>query len=153
LGREWLVGLEKILLLEGIDHYWKEHLASLDYLKEGIGLSGYGQKNPLDEYQKEAFSIFASMLYAIKRSLVQNIFIVEKISEEDIQELERRSIELHKQREAQVQEIHDAANKEQEDESALNRKQRRKQDKPSSKLDVQRRTGQNARKARKKVKS
>jgi len=65
---------EKWLLLELIDQYWKIHLQVLDSLKEGIGLRGYGQKNPLIEYKKEAFDTFISMMNAVKADVVTRIF-------------------------------------------------------------------------------
>src|SRR5262249_8172275 len=53
--------LEKVILLQTIDALWKDHLLAMDHLKEGIGLRGYGQKNPLQEYQKEAFAMFEEL--------------------------------------------------------------------------------------------
>jgi len=64
---------EKWLLLELVDQYWKIHLQVLDSLKEGIGLRGYGQKNPLIEYKKEAFDTFVSMMNGIKTEIVSRI--------------------------------------------------------------------------------
>ena len=54
--------LEKFVLLQTIDQLWKEHLLNMDHLKEGIGLRGYGQRNPLQEYQKEGFEMFEEMI-------------------------------------------------------------------------------------------
>ncbi len=58
--------IEKSVLLQTLDHVWKEHLLGLDYLRQGIGLRGYGQRDPLNEYKREAFSMFAAMLDDLK---------------------------------------------------------------------------------------
>ncbi|MDQ5890297.1 MAG: preprotein translocase subunit SecA [Candidatus Dependentiae bacterium] len=74
LDKEIVNEAEKWLLLELIDQYWKIHLQVLDSLKEGIGLRGYGQKNPLIEYKKESFDTFISMMNAVKADVVNRIF-------------------------------------------------------------------------------
>src|SRR5213079_2097466 len=58
--------LEKRVLLQAIDHHWKDHLLGMDHLKEGIGLRGYGQKDPLIEYKREGYDLFAGMMERIK---------------------------------------------------------------------------------------
>jgi preprotein translocase subunit SecA len=68
--------LERVVMLDAIDHYWKEHLLGIDQLKEGIGLRGYGQKDPLIEYQKEGYEMFLDTLDDIKRGTVRNLFRV-----------------------------------------------------------------------------
>jgi len=65
---------EKWLLLETIDQAWKQHMLNLDHLKEGIGLRGWGQKNPLIEYKREAFAMFTDMMAMIRRDVVRHIF-------------------------------------------------------------------------------
>ena len=62
--------LEKQLMLQQVDHHWKEHLAAMDYLRQGIHLRGYAQKNPKQEYKREAFEMFSSMLDQVKRDVV-----------------------------------------------------------------------------------
>ena len=69
IGKENLRSVEKALLLQIIDHSWKDHLLLLDYLKQGISLRAYGQKDPLNEYKKEAFSLFETMLFNIKKNI------------------------------------------------------------------------------------
>jgi preprotein translocase subunit SecA len=69
--------LEKIIMLQTIDTLWKDHLLNMDHLKEGIGLRGYGQKNPLQEYQKEGFEMFEDMIHRIEEDVVQKLFTVE----------------------------------------------------------------------------
>ncbi len=80
--------LEKILMLQTIDSLWKDHLLNMDHLKEGIGLRGYGQKNPLQEYQKEGFDMFEEMAHRIQEDVVQKLFTVEIARESVAQELE-----------------------------------------------------------------
>jgi preprotein translocase SecA subunit len=82
--------LEKIIMLQTIDALWKDHLLNMDHLKEGIGLRGYGQKNPLQEYQKEGFDMFEEMARRIQEDVVQKLFTVEIARESVNQELELR---------------------------------------------------------------
>jgi preprotein translocase subunit SecA len=76
-GAPMLRQLEKIIMLQTIDTLWKDHLLNMDHLKEGIGLRGYGQKNPLQEYQKEGFEMFEDMIHRIEEDVVQKLFTVE----------------------------------------------------------------------------
>jgi preprotein translocase SecA subunit len=76
-GAPMLRQLEKIIMLQTIDTLWKDHLLSMDHLKEGIGLRGYGQKNPLQEYQKEGYDMFEEMGHRIQEDVVQKLFTVE----------------------------------------------------------------------------
>jgi preprotein translocase subunit SecA len=65
-GPQLMAYIEKSILLQTLDHVWKEHLLALDYLRQGIGLRGYGQRDPLNEYKREAFAMFAAMLDELK---------------------------------------------------------------------------------------
>jgi preprotein translocase SecA subunit len=76
-GEPMLRQLEKIILLQTIDTLWKDHLLNMDHLKEGIGLRGYGQKNPLQEYQKEGYDMFEDMNRRVQEDVVQKLFTVE----------------------------------------------------------------------------
>jgi len=76
-GAPMLRQLEKIILLQTIDTLWKDHLLNMDHLKEGIGLRGYGQKNPLQEYQKEGYEMFEDMNHRVQEDVVQKLFTVE----------------------------------------------------------------------------
>src|SRR5204862_753027 len=76
-GASMLRQLEKIIRLQTIDSFWKDHLLNMDHLKEGIGLRGYGQKNPLQEYQKEGFEMFEEMVHRVEEDVVQKLFTVE----------------------------------------------------------------------------
>ena len=98
IGSEMLRQLEKAVMLQQLDFDWKEHLAALDYLRQGIGLRGYGQKNPKQEYKREAFEMFADMLDTVKREAVSKLARMRIRSEEEIEKLEeeRRQAEALK---------------------------------------------------------
>jgi preprotein translocase SecA subunit len=87
-GAPMLRQLEKIIMLQTIDVLWKDHLLNMDHLKEGIGLRGYGQKNPLQEYQKEGYDMFEDMGHRIQEDVVQKLFIVELARESVAPEVE-----------------------------------------------------------------
>ena len=88
LGEELLRQLEKIIMLQTIDVLWKDHLLNMDHLKEGIGLRGYGQKNPLHEYQREGFELFQEMSDRVQEDVVTKLFTVEVDQERSAAELE-----------------------------------------------------------------
>ena len=77
--------LEKMVLLHIIDSRWKDHLYSMDSLKEGIGLRGYGQRDPLIEYKREAYEIFESLTARIKEGVSEFIFKVEIVKEPSLE--------------------------------------------------------------------
>jgi len=79
--------LEKVIMLQSIDHHWKDHLLAIDQLKEGIGLRGYGQKDPRIEYQKEAYQMFLEMLDRIKRDTVEKLFAIQIAKEQEVKEM------------------------------------------------------------------
>lgn len=87
---------EKWILLETVDHAWKMHLANIDHIKEGIGLRGYGQKNPLIEYKKESFFEFERMIQRITWDIVHRVF---KMKPEDFNEASIKQIEVEKEKE------------------------------------------------------
>ncbi|MFK5927355.1 MAG: preprotein translocase subunit SecA [Desulfuromusa sp.] len=80
--------LMRILLLQTIDAQWKDHLLSVDYLKEGIGLRGYGQKDPKQEYKREAYALFMEMMGRVREEVLQKIFRIQLAREEDVEQLE-----------------------------------------------------------------
>ncbi|MEJ2032668.1 MAG: preprotein translocase subunit SecA [Deltaproteobacteria bacterium] len=90
VGVETMRHLERVVLLQVVDTHWKEHLLAMDHLKEGIGLRGYGQKNPVDEYKKEGFNLFLGLMETIKHQAVTTLFRVRLVREEDVEELERQ---------------------------------------------------------------
>jgi preprotein translocase subunit SecA len=87
-GAPMLRQLEKLILLQTIDTLWKDHLLNMDHLKEGIGLRGYGQKNPLQEYQKEGYDMFEDMNRRVQEDVVQKLFTVELARESATQEIQ-----------------------------------------------------------------
>ena len=82
--------IEKVFMLQTIDQLWKDHLLSMDHLKEGIGLRGYAQKNPLQEYKKEGFSMFEGMIGRIHEETVQKLFTVQVTQEDEMARLEEQ---------------------------------------------------------------
>ncbi|BCA80281.1 preprotein translocase subunit SecA [Desulfuromonas sp. AOP6] len=92
--------LMKVLLLQTIDSQWKDHLLSIDHLKEGIGLRGYGQRNPKEEYKREAYSLFMEMMGRIRQEVVQKLYRIQLAKDEDVEKLEaeqrRRRIVLNR---------------------------------------------------------
>ena len=79
LGTDLLRYLEKMVLLQVIDHHWKDHLLGMDQLRDGIGLRGYGQKDPLIEYKREGFDMFAGMMGRIKGDALDRLFHVQAV--------------------------------------------------------------------------
>jgi preprotein translocase subunit SecA len=86
-GAPMLRYLEKVIMLQAIDHHWKDHLLAIDQLKEGIGLRGYGQKDPLIEYQKEAYQMFLEMLDRIKSDAIEKLFAIQIAKEQAVKEM------------------------------------------------------------------
>jgi len=79
LGPELMRFLEKTFMLQVIDHHWKDHLLGMDHLRDGIGLRGYGQKDPLIEYKREGFDLFAGMMERIKSDTLDRLFHVQAV--------------------------------------------------------------------------
>ncbi len=82
--------VERQILLMTLDSFWKDHLLSMDHLKEGIGLRGYGQKNPLREYQREGFDAFVGMLERVKELSLERIFKIQIQKQSDVERISRR---------------------------------------------------------------
>jgi preprotein translocase subunit SecA len=80
--------LMKVLLLQTIDMKWKDHLLSIDHLKEGIGMRAYGQKNPKQEYKREAYALFMEMMGRIRQEVLQKLFRVQLAKEDEVAEME-----------------------------------------------------------------
>jgi len=93
LGGEIFSRYEKDLMLMVLDRHWKDHLAAMDYLRQGIGLRGYAQKNPVQEYKRESFEMFTDMLEGIKYEAIQSLTRVQIRSEEQVDALERSHTE------------------------------------------------------------
>lgn len=93
LGDYMMRHLEKLVMLQIIDTRWKDHLLAMDYLKEGIGLRGYAQKNPLNEYKREAFEIFSAMMNLVKAEIAEYLFKIQGSKlEEAVQEATPRAM-------------------------------------------------------------
>ncbi|HLB94987.1 MAG TPA: SEC-C metal-binding domain-containing protein, partial [Nitrospiria bacterium] len=82
LGEPLMHQLEKMVMLRVIDTHWKDHLLAMDYLKEGIGLRGYGQKDPLVEYKREGFDMFSAMMDRIKTDAIEHLFRIQVVKEQ-----------------------------------------------------------------------
>ncbi|TBV81078.1 MAG: preprotein translocase subunit SecA [Desulfobulbaceae bacterium] len=90
IGVENMRHLERILLLQMVDNHWKEHLLNMDHLKEGIGLRGYGQKNPLIEYKREAFDMFMTMIETMRQQTVTTLFRIRLTRDDNVEAMESR---------------------------------------------------------------
>ena len=88
VGAEGMHQYERIVMLQSLDTHWREHLAALDHLRQGIHLRGYAQKNPKQEYKRESFELFAAMLESIKRNVTQMLMNVQIRTEQDIEDVE-----------------------------------------------------------------
>jgi preprotein translocase subunit SecA len=93
IGRELLDVIERDVQLRFVDQAWKDHLNALDHLKEGIGLRGYGQRDPKNEYKRESYELFQMMKEAIEDSTAKTLFRLEPVSEEELEERRRRRTE------------------------------------------------------------
>jgi len=99
-GQEQMRQLERIVLLQMVDNLWKEHLLHMDHLKEGIGLRGYGQKNPLIEYKREGYDLFLTMVEAVKQHTIGNLMRIQIVQEDDVARMEE---ERRQQRERELE--------------------------------------------------
>jgi len=88
VGTELLRQFERSLMLQTLDQHWREHLSALDHLRQGIHLRGYAQKNPKQEYKREAFELFSDMLDRIKQDVVRVVLTVQVRSQEDVRAVE-----------------------------------------------------------------
>ncbi|MBV5319256.1 MAG: preprotein translocase subunit SecA [Desulfobulbaceae bacterium] len=100
-GVEPMRQLERMVLLQMVDTLWKEHLLHMDHLKEGIGLRGYGQKNPLNEYKREGYNLFLSMVEAVKQHTIGNLMRIQLVQEDEVARMEE---EQRQQRERELEE-------------------------------------------------
>ena len=87
-GGESLRAYERYIMLNIIDSQWKDHLLSIDHVKQGIGLVGYGQKDPLVEYKKQSFDMFQEMLDRVDTNTTRSLFNLEVVSRDEQAELE-----------------------------------------------------------------
>ncbi|MFW5876997.1 MAG: SEC-C metal-binding domain-containing protein [Myxococcota bacterium] len=108
-GEETYLRLFRNLYLEEIDRQWLEHLQAMDHLRDGIGLRGYGQRDPKREYKREGFDMFSEMMQTIKSSVCSKLFRAQRVREEDIQQVEERRRKQAEARQRQARANHPAA--------------------------------------------
>ena len=93
-GVEQTRQLERMVLLQIVDALWKEHLLHMDHLKEGIGLRGYAQRDPKQEYKREAFELFESLLNTVRSEVTKLLMTVQIRSSDQLEEAEAQQPEL-----------------------------------------------------------
>ena len=115
IGRDMFAQFEKSVILQTMDNHWREHLAAMDHLRQGIHLRGYAQKDPKQEFKREAFTLFSSMLDTLKYDIIKLLSSVEVSTQDDVNAVEeqRRAEQAH-----QMQFIHE--NDEQPTDDAYN---------------------------------
>jgi preprotein translocase subunit SecA len=116
VGAELMRHFEKAIMLQTLDSQWKDHLAQMDYLRTGINLRGYAQKDPKQEYKRESFSLFKAMLENIKHEVIKLISRVQIRAEEDVEAVEeqrRQTAEVEYQHE-QAQQLASEENQEED---------------------------------------
>ncbi|VFS71761.1 preprotein translocase subunit SecA [Kluyvera cryocrescens] len=104
VGTEMMRHFEKGVMLQTLDSLWKEHLAAMDYLRQGIHLRGYAQKDPKQEYKRESFAMFASMLESLKYEVISTLSKVQVRMPEEVEEMEQQRRE-EAERLAQLQQL------------------------------------------------
>jgi preprotein translocase subunit SecA len=97
VGQELMRMLERDVLLRFVDLAWKDHLLALDHLKEGIGLRGYGQRDPLQEYKKESYELFGALKERVEDSVIRALFRLEPVSEEQLDRERERHVRASSQ--------------------------------------------------------
>ena len=103
-GAEVMRHFEKALMLNVLDQHWKDHLASMDYLRQGIGLRGYAQKQPMQEYKRESYEMFTELLHNIKQEVIRILARVQVKAEEDVE-----AVDAQRRQESQMEFRHDQA--------------------------------------------
>jgi preprotein translocase subunit SecA len=98
--------IEQDTILEGVDYFWRHHLLEMDHLREGIGLRGYAQKNPLYEYQREGFILFQQMIAEMKESVLRRLCYHDVPSVEEVVKHIEEERRKHEERQRQVQLVH-----------------------------------------------
>ncbi len=99
---EVMRGLEKRVMLEVLDKSWKEQLARMDHLRQGIGLRSYAQRNPKQEYKRESFHLFQEMLESVKREVINLLARVEPVTREQLEAIERQRREAQQRQQMQL---------------------------------------------------
>jgi len=107
VGEEMMRNFEKRIMLQIIDHQWKEHLATMDHLRQGIHLRGYAQKNPKQEYKRESFDLFKQLLEEIKHETIRYLSHVQFVRDDEVQRMEEKAREQAASQQMQFE--HDSA--------------------------------------------
>ena len=95
MGTELLLRVFRHFYLEEIDRQWVDHLTNMEHLRDGIGLRGYGQRDPKQEYKKEGYDVFITMMAATSSNVCTKLFKVQVRKENDIERMEREDAEKH----------------------------------------------------------
>jgi preprotein translocase subunit SecA len=103
---EYLLRAFRMLVLEEIDRAWIDHLTNMDHLRDGIGLRGYGQKDPKLEFKKEGFDMFTAMMVSVNGGVLQKLFQTQLNRAQDVERLEEREQRIAHEREASMQYAH-----------------------------------------------
>ncbi len=103
IGSDRMREFERVIMLQIIDAQWKDHLLGMDYLKEGIGLRGYGQRDPLVEYKKESYDMFQAMMDRIEDETLRYLFLLQPVEEERMPERREQAMYYQRPQGAQVQ--------------------------------------------------
>ncbi len=90
IGSDILRHVERYIMLQTLDYIWKDHLLNMDHLREGIGLRGYAQKDPLYEYKKEGFDMFSSIVMRFNEEVCEKLFKVQPVSDADMQRMDEK---------------------------------------------------------------
>jgi len=105
-GTENFLRLFRDLYLQEIDKQWMDHLQGMDHLRDGIGLRGYGQRDPKKEYQREGFDMYLEMVQSVKSSVTLGMFTVERAGEEELRQLEERRRQATEKRQQTIRASH-----------------------------------------------
>ena len=114
IGRDSWASFERSVMLQAVDHHWREHLAALDQLRQGIHLRGYAQKNPKQEYKREAFELFQTFLDTVKHEVTKTLMTVRVRTREEVIAAETAAREEAEQLEARMRLQHPALGAEEE---------------------------------------
>ena len=104
MGPEFFGHLQQMVMLQIVDNHWKDHLLSMDHLRDGIGLRGYAQKQPMQEYKRESFEMFTELLNSIQHEVMRILARVQVKAEEDV-----AAVDAQRRKEAPMQYRHDDA--------------------------------------------
>lgn len=109
IGSEIMRRLEKSIMLQSLDINWKDHLAAMDHLREGIHLRGYAQQNPKQEYKKESFKMFTDVLENVKQSTIKTLYAIEVRNSSDVSHAEEERRHEHEVESKKLQYVHNEA--------------------------------------------